>query len=203
MYLAKTPFWLKLLYPSLLWNKDHSHKVVYLSFDDGPTPDITDKVLDILAVYKAKASFFLIGKNVEENPKLFKRIKDEGHSIGNHTHNHLNGWKVANTAYLENIEKCQKLVNSKLFRPPYGRIKWSQARALKNSGYQIVMWDVLSADFDVSLDWETCYNNVVKHVKHGSIIVFHDSVKAWPRLEKMLPKVLECLSNSGYKFEAL
>lgn len=203
MYLTKTPFWLKALYPNLIWNKSRDEKKVYLSFDDGPTPEITEWVLEELKKYEAKASFFLIGKNVKAFPEISKRILQEGHSIGNHTQQHMNGWKNSCEDYMKEVDQCAELLDSKLFRPPYGRIKKSQIKALRAQSYNIIMWDVLSGDFDINLEAEDCFKTVVKGVRNGSIIVFHDSQKAWPRLKGCLAKVLDHLKNEGYSMEAL
>ncbi|AEV33702.1 putative xylanase/chitin deacetylase [Owenweeksia hongkongensis DSM 17368] len=202
-YLIKSPWWLRAIYPNLTWEIPAMDKVVYLTFDDGPTPEITNWVIEQLAKHQALGTFFLIGKNVADNPSVYQQLKDAGHSIGNHTSNHLNGWKHTTKDYLENVKACQDLLaDTKLFRPPYGRIKKSQAKALKQD-YNIIMWDILSGDFDTSIDGERCYQNVVKHIQPGSIIVFHDSVKAWPRLQIALPKTLEYLKEKGFRMEAL
>ncbi|MDQ0969765.1 peptidoglycan/xylan/chitin deacetylase (PgdA/CDA1 family) [Flavobacterium sp. W4I14] len=181
MYLIKSPLLLKWYYPSLLWNKSRTEKVIYLTFDDGPIPNVTDFVLKTLKVFNAKATFFCIGDNIVKHPEVFERVKNDGHAIGNHTFNHLKGWKTDNETYLQNTLKCQELTQTNLFRPPYGRIKKSQISNLKSqiSGFQIVMWDVLSGDFDTKLSPEKCYQNVIKHTENGSIIVFHDSLKAF------------------------
>ncbi|WP_417589481.1 polysaccharide deacetylase family protein [Owenweeksia hongkongensis] len=201
-YLIKSPWWLKALYPNLTWNIPTKDKVVYLTFDDGPTPEITEWVMDRLAQHQALGTFFLIGKNVAENPEIYQQLKDVGHSTGNHTYNHFNGWRYTTQDYLDNVKACEDIFPSRLFRPPYGRIKRKQAKALKKD-YNIIMWDILSGDFDTSIDGERCYKNVVKHVQPGSIIVFHDSVKAWPRLQVALPKTLEYLKEKGFRMEAL
>lgn len=202
MYLTKTPWWLKAISPNLIWHKSRSEKKVYLTFDDGPTPEITPWVLSLLKTYDAKGTFFLIGKNIKENPALKCQIEEEGHSIGNHTFNHLNAWKTGTDDYLHNVELCQNIMDTKLFRPPYGRIHPKLVKAL-GKNYKVIMWDVLSGDFDINLSPDKCAKNVLKSVKNGSIIVFHDSVKAWPRLEKALPKILEDLSKANYTFAAL
>lgn len=212
MYLVQTPRLLKWYYPSLLWNKSRNEKVIYLTFDDGPIPNVTDFVLKTLKEFNAKATFFCIGDNIIKHPEVFKRVKQDGHAIGNHTYNHLKGWITDDKTYIEDTEKCQLLTKSSLFRPPYGRIKKSQIVKLKAqirnpksevSNLEIVMWDVLSGDFDIKLAPEKCYQNVVKNTKNGSIIVFHDSLKAFERLEYALPKVLQYFSKKGYSFEAL
>lgn len=206
MYLVKTNWWLKAIYPSFVWNMPTTEKVLYLTFDDGPHPIITPFVLEQLQHYNAKATFFCIGKNVVEQPLIYQQILQEGHAVGNHTQNHLNGWKSINVDYLKDIEKAAKYIASTLFRPPYGRIKKSQADMLLHSNSMvksIIMWDVLSADFDIKITPEKCLHNVIQNAKPGSIIVFHDSEKAWDRMEYALPKTLEYFAKMGYVFEAL
>ena len=205
MYISYSPFWLQWLYPSILWHKSREEKSVYISFDDGPIPVVTPFVLNTLNRFNAKATFFCIGDNIAKNPEIFQQVLDEGHAIGNHTFNHLNGWKSADEDYINNIRQAQELTGTNLFRPPYGRIKKSQIKKVKNTlpGVQIVMWDVLSGDFDTHIDEQACVKNVLKHTKNGSIIVFHDSLKAFPRLEKALPIVLRELSAKGYQFRKL
>ena len=202
MYLAYSPFWLRWFYRELTWHKSRSNKCIYITFDDGPIPVVTPWVLNILKQFNVKATFFCIGDNVAKHPDIYRQILAEGHSIGNHTFNHLNGWKTGDKAYLENIEQCKELVQSNLFRPPYGRSKKSQYSIL-NTQYSIIMWDVLSGDFDINLSPEKCLNNVLKHSRNGSIIVFHDSLKAFERLEYALPLALENLKKKGYNFSKL
>ena len=177
-------------------------KVLYLTFDDGPIPVVTPWVLDVLREHGALGTFFVIGKNAEAHPSLLDRIRSEGHSIGNHTWDHLNGWRTSTPKYLENIERAQVLTGTRLFRPPYGRITGEQARALRGR-YDLVMWDVLSADFDTRVSGERCLRNVLRHASAGSIIVFHDSVKAEERMRHALPQVLTHFSKAGYVFKAL
>lgn len=205
MYLVKSPLLLKWYYSSLSWNKARNEKVIYLTFDDGPIPDVTTFVLKTLKDFNAKATFFCIGDNIRKHPEVFEQIKKDGHQLGNHTFNHLKGWKTANEAYLENFKKCQKLIQTNLFRPPYGRIKKSQIRDIKSvhPEVEIIMWDVLSGDFDISLSPEKCCKNVIKHTQNGSIIVFHDSLKAFDRLAYTLPRVLKFFSDKGYQFGSL
>lgn len=203
---AKMPFWVPMVFPEYTWRIKTAEPVVYLTFDDGPHPQITPFVLDLLKAYDAKATFFCIGKNVQQHPEVYQRILEEGHAVGNHTFNHLNGRKVNNHAYLQNAQEAAAIIDSKLFRPPYGRIRNIQATQIKRmlgAGAQIVMWDVLSADFDRGLSPEKCLQRVLKHTKKGSIIVFHDSEKAFPNLEKILPQVLQKLKERGLRFERI
>ncbi len=180
---------------------------MFLTFDDGPHPEITGFVLDELEKRNAKATFFCIGKNVLAYPEMYKRILDEGHAVGNHTQHHLNGWKTDSKNYLADIFEAGKYIDSSMFRPPYGRITTFQARnlreAMKNDQAKVIMWDVLSADFDETLSGEDCLNNVVLNAGKGSIIVFHDSEKAFKRLKFALPGMLEFFEKKGYKFEKL
>jgi len=202
MYLVKTPFWLKLLYPKLLWEANAANRCIYLTFDDGPIPIVTPFVLNILKKYDAKATFFCIGDNVRKHPDVFEQVKNEGHAIGNHTFNHLKGWKTEDKTYLDNFLQAHKLLDTKLFRPPYGRVKRSQVKLLKAAkpGIQIIMWSVLSGDFDINLSPEQCLNNVIKNVKPGDIVLFHDSLKAQERMEYALAGAMEYWSKAGYSF---
>lgn len=205
MYLVKSPLLLRLYYPKLTWNKNRSKKVIYLTFDDGHIPDVTTFVLKTLKSYCAKATFFCIGENITKHPDIFEQIKADGHQIGNHTFNHLKGWKTEDQQYLQNFEQCQRLTCTHLFRPPYGRIKKSQAAAIRDiiPAMEIIMWDVLSGDFDTNISPQKCYNNVIKHTHNGSIIVFHDSLKAFERLEYTLPRALAYFQEKGYSFGLL
>lgn len=200
-YFVKTPWWLKKLFPKRVWSIDTREKELYLTFDDGPNPVATPFVLDELKKYGAAATFFCIGKNVAAHPAIYQRLLDEGHQAGNHTQHHLNGWETDTTTYLADINEAAALIRSRLFRPPYGRMKSAQARSL--SEHQVIMWDVLSGDFDVSLSKEDCLANVVKYAEPGSVIVFHDSEKAFPRLQYALPGVLEHFSSAGFRFKAI
>jgi peptidoglycan-N-acetylglucosamine deacetylase len=204
-YLVKTPRLMKAAYSSCLWSVRESKNEVFLTFDDGPHPTITPFVLDQLKKYNAKATFFCIGKNVIENPEVFARIKAEGHSIGNHTHNHFNGWKVENADYLSNINEADTVINSKLFRPPYGRIRASQIKNIKTQmpEMRIIMWDVLTGDFDIDLSPEKCLKYAVNNTKPGSIIVFHDSEKAFKRLEYSLPRFLQHCNSKGWSMNKI
>ena len=187
----------------LIWSRSTKHKRIYLSFDDGPHPIITNFVLDTLKENGIKATFFCIGDNVLKYPETFERIVKEQHSIGNHTHNHLNGWKTDNIQYYKNILQAAKHIPSKLFRPPYGKIKPTQANYLLKRGWRIIMWNSLSADFDSSIDGVTCFNNVKSTMKNGSIVVFHDSEKAFDRLKIALPLLIEYCREQHYEIRAL
>jgi peptidoglycan/xylan/chitin deacetylase (PgdA/CDA1 family) len=205
MYLVKTPALLKKLYSALLWNGSRAKPCIYLTFDDGPIPIVTPYVLNILQQYHAKATFFCIGDNVSKHPDIFEQVKAGGHAIGNHTYNHLKGWKTDDKTYLENTLKADELLHANLFRPPYGRIKRAQIKLLKAAkpAMQLVMWDVLSGDFDAKLSPGKCLQNVLKHTKNGSIIVFHDSLKAFERLEYVLPRAMEVWAAKGFEFGLL
>lgn len=202
MYFINAPFFLRWYYPKVTFNRTRKEKKVYLTFDDGPIPEITPWVLDTLKAYQIKATFFCVGENINRNKSLFDRLLAEGHSLGNHTYNHLKGWETSDNEYLENVQMCQALTQTRLFRPPYARAKKSQLRALSKS-YEIIYWDVLSGDFDEALSPEACFQNVIKYTKNGSIIVFHDNIKAIPRLTYALPKVIRHLLAKGYSFETL
>ncbi len=180
----------------------NTEKCIYLTFDDGPIPEVTPFVLDLLNQHQIKATFFCIGDNVRKHPKEFQRVIDEGHSVGNHTYNHLNGWKTKVGPYIENTKNCEVLFKTKLFRPPYGRIRREQISILEKN-YKIIMWDVLSGDFDEDIGWEKCYQNVVKHTHAGSIVVFHDSLRAFPRLKESLPRAIEHWLKAGFSFKKL
>lgn len=209
-YFVKTPWWLKKLYPRCIWDIPSGEKVLYLTFDDGPHPEVTPFVLDTLQQYNAKGTFFCIGKNVATHKEIYSNMLDAGHRAGNHTFHHLNGWKATDEHYLKNILEAGKYIDSNLFRPPYGRITRFQVKLLTeirnspvNNNFRIIMWDVLSGDFDTSLTGDTCASYVIKNAKPGSIVVFHDSEKAFPRLKEALPKTLRHFSNQGYRFEAI
>ena len=207
MYRVKTPFWLPATQSSYLTWKGpkRDEPTVYLTFDDGPHPVATPFVLDELAKADVKATFFCIGKNVAEYPEIYQRIIDDGHSIGNHTQDHLNGWKTSTEVYIGNIAEAGKRIHSRLFRPPYGRIKRVQAALLAqtSSPFSIIMWDVLSADFDINISAEKCLKNVLSNAQPRSIIVFHDSAKAWDRMRYALPRSLEFFSEKGWKCDCL
>ena len=207
---------LRSLYPSAIWKIPTKKKQLFLTFDDGPIPEVTPHLLAILKEYKAKATFFCVGANIEKHPKIFLQIIAEGHSVGNHTYHHLNGWKTKTKDYLENIQKCSEqlcsyadaeIKNKKnnphiLFRPPYGKMKRAQI-ALLTSRFSLIMWDVLSGDFDTTISKEKCLNNVISKTREGSIVVFHDSLKAKENVLFVLPKFLDYFSKKKFGFENL
>lgn len=203
LHWIKTHWTIKRLFSNYVWDVPNIENKVYLTFDDGPTPEITQWTLNQLKNYNAKATFFCIGDNIRKYPEVFKTILKDEHSIGNHTFNHLNGWKTNTQDYIENAKLFEKeygklsTENCQLFRPPYGKIKPSQSKILRKMGYKIIMWDVLSVDFDVTITPEQCLENVLQNVHSGSIIVFHDSVKAFANLEYVLPRTLEFLKQKG------
>lgn len=202
-YLLTVPNLLRNFFGDVIWEIPATDKVIYLTFDDGPFIKETQFVLDELDKHNAKATFFCIGKNVTAHPELYSQILQQGHITGNHTYNHLNGWKTDNDSYYNDIEKARKHIGGDLFRPPYGKITRRQVIALKKRGLTTIMWTAISADFDNSLTPQKCFENVMKHAKPGAIIVFHDSAKASKNLRYALPKVLDELSRQGYSFQAL
>ena len=205
LYFVKTPRWVQQLFPTMVWKMSEVQKKIYLTFDDGPHPEHTIFVLDELKKYNAKATFFCIGNNVRLFPDVYRRIIDEGHSIGNHTYQHLNGKKSKDTIYINDIAAAAKYIDSNLFRPPYGRIKKFQARLLQTMArpYKIIMWTVLSGDFDTSISKERCLENVLFKTNNGTIVVFHDSEKAAVKMRYALPAVLQSFTEKGYLFEKM
>ena len=218
MRFITTPKILRLFYPSLVWEMPKGEKKIYLTFDDGPHPTITPQVLEILKNFNAKATFFCVGNNVKKYKDTFELIKKEGHSVGNHTFNHEKGWRTKTKDYVNSVIEANALIQSPLFRPPHGRIKFSQIKSLKknlsNSAtrqlsnlepqqLKFIAWTVISYDWDKSLTPEDCFNNVIKNANDGSIIVFHDSEKAVDNMIPTLTKVLEYYTDKGYTFEKL
>lgn len=193
---------LRSFYPSLVWEMPRDEKKIFLTFDDGPHPTITSKVIDLLRRYDAKATFFCVGRNVEANKDIFNMILKEGHSVGNHTYNHDRGWRTATKDYIESVERANEHINSNLFRPPHGRIKYSQIRALQQK-YKIITWTVISYDWDKSITSDDCFNNIIRNADSGSIIVFHDSEKAINNMLPALEKVLEYYKSKGFTFEKI
>lgn len=201
-YLVRSPWWLRKLVPGAIWSMPATEKTVYLSFDDGPHPDITPWVLDLLKHYQAKATFFCVGNNVQKYPDVYARIIEEGHAVGNHTFHHLNGWKTRDNVYMDDIALAAEYIDSPLFRPPYGKIGMFQRYLLtkKRFGMRIVMWSVLSGDFDPGISPQQCRDQVLLNTKAGDIIVFHDSEKAKDRMQFALPYVLEYFRTKGFGF---
>lgn len=205
MYLHKTPKMLRGLFPDILWSINTDAKEIYLTFDDGPVPAVTSWVLEQLELYNAKATFFMVGGNIQKHYELFKEVINGQHTIGNHTFNHLNGWSTTNQTYIDNITKAEKLLGTNsvhFFRPPYGRLRWSQYKRIKKS-FKIVMWDVLSGDFSSSLSPENCLKNSIRATVSGSVIVFHDSAKNLDKLKYVLPRYLEHFAALNFTFKAL
>ncbi|HKK88862.1 MAG TPA: polysaccharide deacetylase family protein [Saprospiraceae bacterium] len=190
IYPVKTPLWVQKLIPSALWHFPRNENVLYLSFDDGPSPQLTPWILETLEKWKAKATFFCVGENINKYPQLYQEITELGHTIGNHSYNHLNGWLTNDKSYFQNIALNASQTGSKLYRPPYGRMKPSQIRHLKKR-YQLVYWDVLSGDFDRDLSPEKCLKNILENARQGSIIVLHDNIKADKSLKYVLPRLLQ------------
>lgn len=210
---TKTPLLAKKMFPNYIWDVPSESKTLFLTFDDGPTPKITNWTLDVLDEYNAKATFFCIGKNIENHPDIFQNILDNDHVIGNHSYNHLKGWRTSTKKYLSNISKAQKTIDSLyanhhskvkyLFRPPYGQIRPKQGKALLELGYHIIMWNVLSFDWNNEISPDNCLENVLSNAQSGSIIVFHDSEKAKVNMTYALPNVLEHFSKKGYNFKSI
>ena len=198
------PSWFSKLNSSMIWEFPTKEKELYLTFDDGPHETATPFILHQLKQYNAKATFFCLGKNVQLYPKIYERILDEGHTVGNHTFDHANGWQAKNEEYVNSITEAAKYIDSKLFRPPYGKISPFVSKLIrKKLGFKIIMWNVLSADFDENISPQKCAENVLLYSKPGSIIVFHDSTKAWDRMNYSLPKILTHFTKQGFSFKAI
>lgn len=203
MYPHKAPLLISTLTaPWLTWKIPAREKVIYLTFDDGPTPEVTTKVLDLLRHYQARGTFFCLGKNVELHPDIFQAILKDGHQVGNHSWGHAKGWKMKKTDYLKDIQRCAEVFASPLFRPPYGKINPFAVKTLTKH-YQIVMWSVLSCDYEPRLSPEQCAQAVIKLAKPGSIVVFHDSRKAEKNCLGALTRVLQHFSKQGFSFKAI
>jgi len=203
-FLHRSPAWLQWLLSDYTWRIDTSEKIIYLTFDDGPIPVVTEQVMGTLETFNAKATFFCIGDNVRKYPGIFSELKKRGHSIGNHTYNHLNGWKTADEVYLDNFHRCQDILqtDTRLFRPPYGRIRKAQYRLLPGDT-KVMMWDVLTGDFSPNVLPASALNSAIRLSRPGTIMLLHDSIKAEQKMSYILPRVLEHFSESGYRFEAL
>lgn len=205
LYLKKTPWILKKIFPERIWKIKTDEKDLYLTFDDGPHPEATLFVLEELEKYNARATFFCIGKNVKEHFSIYEQIINEGHRTGNHTFHHLNGWKTDDKKYIDDIAEAAKVIDSNLFRPPYGRITKFQIKAISGEKLRLktIMWDVLSGDFDPEVSGENCYLNVINNAKPGSIVVFHDSAKSLAVLQYALPRILKYYSEKDFQFKVL
>lgn len=205
----KTPSLIKYLLPRATWNKKNSQNTIYLTFDDGPIPGLTEDILEILAKFNAKATFFCVGDNIRKNPEIFENTIKAGHSIGNHTQHHLKAWKTSENDYLNDLDTCSEFIQkylsvpAKLFRPPYGQINPKLADKIAQKGYEVIMWDVLSKDYNAKLNPETILSNTIKYTENGTIIVFHDNIKAENNVLTVLPKYLKHFSELGYQFEKL
>lgn len=200
MLIEQPPLLLRWMYPRAFWRMNKNEKAVYLTFDDGPIPEITPWVLDLLDKYHIKATFFLVGDNVRKHPEEFKMIVERGHRLGNHTFNHIQGLKYLSYNYLANVNKADELIKSNLFRPPHGWMRWAQYMVLRNR-YTIVMWDLVTRDYSKRLNGPQVLNKVKKYVRNGSIITFHDSLKSEKNLKYALPRAIEWLKEQGYEFK--
>lgn len=202
MKLVRVRWWMKWLYPGVAWSYPEQEKTIYITFDDGPVPEVTPAVLEILRQYQVKATFFSIGDNVRKYPGVFRQVQEEGHRIGHHGYRHLNAWKTSAEVYLNDVEEGAKLIPSDLFRPPYGKLTWRTLFFLRRK-YRIIMWDVISCDFDEQVSAEEVYQNVVMNARPGSVIVFHDSLKASKKMLWALPRVLDFFNKHGYTFRTI
>jgi peptidoglycan/xylan/chitin deacetylase (PgdA/CDA1 family) len=202
MLIEQTPEWFRVFFPGVTWRLPQKKKTVYLTFDDGPVPEVTPFVLDILEKYGIKGTFFCVGDNIRKYPEVFEQIVKAGHEVGNHTFNHLQGFKHSTRYYAENVERADEYVKSSLFRPPHGQLRLLQLLKLRKK-YKIVLWDVITRDYNKLLSGEFVLNIVKKYTRNGSIIVFHDSLRAEKNIKYALPKAIEFLIQEGYKFEVL
>lgn len=205
MIIEQPPYLYRALFPGALWRikNDQDNKTIYLTFDDGPIPEVTPWVLDILSKYGIKATFFCVGDNVRKYPEIYKMIIDGGHQVGNHTFNHIQGIKYNNSDFITNTNKAKELIKSNLFRPPHGHMRYNQCRRLQREGYEVIMWDVVTRDYSKLVTPEQVLQNVKRYTRDGSIIVFHDSLKAERNLRYALPKSIEWLLSEGYEFKAI
>lgn len=202
LYLKKIYRPIQSLFPQYTWRLKNDENTIYLTFDDGPYPGVTDEVLSILSKYNAKGTFFCIGANVEKHPELYQQIIDEGNAVGNHSYSHRSGWKMSKSSYVEDVARAKKHIDSNLYRPPYGRLKRSQASVLSED-YNIIMWDVMPGDFDASRSADQCYSSIIKNTTSGSIIVLHDNLKSKSNVLDVLPRALEYFKTQGYRFDTI
>ena len=208
MFFVRPPFLIQKIFSSLEWRLKSGESTIFLTFDDGPIPEVTPEVLNILKKYEIKATFFCVGDNIRKYPKIFERIIQEGHSVGNHTFNHIAGWNTDLISYKKNVNECENEfslhgVHTKLFRPPYGKITQSQIKHLRTQGYKIMMWDVLSYDFHPHVDGEKCLKNTLEYTRHGSIVVFHDNLKSKENVLYALPLYIENCIEKGFAFKTM
>lgn len=202
MFIEQPPFFYRMLFPETIWRIPGDKKTVYLTFDDGPIPQVTPWVLDVLDYYEVKATFFFVGDNVARNPNLFQVIRDRGHQVGNHTMNHVKGMSMSPEKYVRNVMNAHDLIQSRLFRPPHGHMLPGQAKLLKKD-FSIIMWDVVTRDYSNKLSGEQVFGNVKRYARNGSIIVFHDSIKAERNLHYALPRTINWLRENGFLFKTL
>jgi peptidoglycan-N-acetylglucosamine deacetylase len=204
-HFVKKPRWVRSFYGDCTWEMPSTEKVLYLTFDDGPDPEETPYVQEQLGKYQAKASFFCLGQNVVARPGLYQELRERGHTVGNHSFSHLDGWKTNNKKYFGDIAEAARVIESRVFRPPYGHVTWNQVKRLKSPEFNLrtILWDVLSADFDENTSKEKCLLNVIRHAGPGSIVLFHDSAIASRNMRYALPRVLDHFSAQGYRFEAI
>ncbi|MDD3166700.1 MAG: polysaccharide deacetylase family protein [Bacteroidales bacterium] len=202
MFIEQLPNWVRRLYPGVKWREDAASKVIYLTFDDGPIPEVTPWVLDVLDRYEIKATFFCVGDNVRKHPEVYQEVLRRGHRVGNHTFNHLRGFEIGCSRYVENVHKASEWIESDLFRPPHGQLRYAQLEALLPE-YRIVQWDVISRDYNAKLKPEKVLNIVKRYARNGSIVVFHDSIKAEKNMKFALPKALDYWIKQGFTFRTL
>lgn len=204
MFKYRIPDILRFVFPKAVWRRSSKERCIYLTFDDGCVPEVTPKVLEILEGERVKATFFCVGENVEKHPLLFKELQSRGHQVGNHTYNHLKGINVSSDDYLANIARADKLIGNKLFRPPYGRITPRQMRAVRERfGFTVVLWDLITNDFDRNLSPAAIMESIRRYSRNGSVVVFHDSVKAAPNMLAVLPEAIKWWKEEGYEFRTL
>ena len=202
MFIEQPSFWLRLLYPDALWRINPKERAVYLTFDDGPIPEVTPRVLDILDHYGVKATFFMVGDNVRKHPEVYEEVVRRGHRIGNHTMHHVSGFRLTRRNYLRDVAEARQYIDSDLFRPPHGWLRPRQTWALHEQ-FRVVMFDLVTRDYSKWMRAQDVVRNVKLFARDGSVIVFHDSLKSWPRLQEALPKALEWLIAQGYEFRLL